>query len=258
MVRPKKHLGQHFLIDENAAARIVSSIDLPSSSEVLEVGPGTGVLTKYLLEETYRFRAFDVDEDSVSFLRETFPEHAEKFFLQDFLQTGLEGDRIVIIGNFPYNISSQLFFKIWEHRNQIDQVVCMVQKEVAQRIAATHGSKTYGILSVLLQAFYTVDYLFSVPPGAFNPPPKVQSGVIRLTRNDIRHLGCDENMLKKVVKMAFGKRRKTLRNALKELDLPTEFVKDDLFDKRAEQLAVEQFIDLTSRIEKWKAQPPLN
>lgn len=252
MVHPKKHLGQHFLTDESLAERIVNGISLEDSGEVIEVGPGTGVLTKYLIERYDKFQAFDVDQESIDYLKHNYSNHAAKFLLRDFLKESISSDKVVVIGNFPYNISSQLFFKIWDERDKVDQVVCMVQKEVAKRIASAHGNKVYGILSVLLQAFYDVEYLFSVPPGAFNPPPKVQSGVIRLTRNKVEQLPFDENEFKKVVKMAFGKRRKTLRNALKDLALPSEFLADQTFDRRAEQLSIKEFIELVERIEKWK------
>lgn len=252
MVKPKKHLGQHFLIDEHAAQRIVDAISFTEAAEILEVGPGTGVLTKYLIEKQINFRAYDVDEESVIFLKKHYPKQADQFLLKDFLQEPIIHPQTVILGNFPYNISSQLFFKIWDDRQHIGQVVCMVQKEVAERIAAKHGNKVYGILSVLLQAFYSIDYQFTVPPEAFYPPPKVQSGVIRLTRNEVNQLPCDEKLLKQVVKMAFGKRRKTLRNALKELNLPDSFTSGELFNKRAEQLSVQEFIQLTSDVEKWR------
>ncbi|MEQ8471637.1 MAG: 16S rRNA (adenine(1518)-N(6)/adenine(1519)-N(6))-dimethyltransferase RsmA [Marinoscillum sp.] len=247
-VSPKKHLGQHFLKDENIARKIVASLKSKSSGTILEVGPGTGVLTKYLLELD-NFRAFDVDMESVEYLKATYPEVAEKFMYQDFLHYNLDAmDKpIAVIGNFPYNISSQLFFRIWDHRNDVSEVVCMIQKEVADRIAEKEGSKTYGILSVLLQAFYEIEYLFTVPPQVFNPPPKVQSAVIRLTRNDVVSLDCDEVLFKRVVKAGFGKRRKTLRNALKDLNL--DFATDaPVFDQRAEQLSVAEFIQLTNQI----------
>jgi len=252
MVKPKKHLGQHFLIDEQAARRIVDAITWIDPAEILEVGPGTGVLTKYLIADAAHFRAFDVDQESVTYLKKHYPDHADKFLLQDFMNEPIEQSNTVILGNFPYNISSQLFFKIWDDRKNVSQVVCMVQKEVAERISSKHGNKVYGILSVLLQAFFKVDYIFTVPPGAFNPPPKVHSGVIRLTRNEVVELPCDEKLFKQVVKMAFGKRRKTLRNALKDLNLPEAFTSEELFNKRAEQLSVLEFISLTSQVEKWK------
>ncbi len=254
MVRAKKHLGQHFLIDENIAQNIVNGIDFAQPAQILEVGPGTGVLTKHLIKSNIPFRALDVDLESVDYLKKEYPTHLEKFVLSDFLQESIDRERTVIIGNFPYNISSQLFFKIWEDRDRISQVVCMVQEEVAKRVSSVHGNKVYGILSVLLQAFYEIEYLFGVPPESFDPPPKVQSGVIRLTRNEKIELGCDPKLLKSVVKMAFGKRRKTLRNALKDLALPTVITEQKTFDLRAEQLSVTDFIELTANIEKWKAQ----
>lgn len=258
MVRPKKHLGQHFLTDENLSLKIVEAISTRDFSMILEVGPGTGVLTRHLIEKALPFRALDVDAESIEFLKKQYPEMQDAFELQDFLKVPIEGSSVVILGNFPYNISSQLFFKIWENKNRIVEVVCMVQKEVAQRIASPHGNKTYGILSVLLQSYFDIEYLFTVKPGAFNPPPKVDSGVIRLRRNDLVELPCHANELKRVVKTAFGKRRKTLRNALKELALPAELTQREIFDQRPEQLSVDQFIELTCEIEKWKAHPPSN
>ncbi len=252
MVRPKKHLGQHFLIDETIAKNIVEGLQGVKSMKLYEVGPGTGVLTKYLIEDYEDFLALDVDQESVDFLKRNYPNHSSKFQYQDFLQLQLGEEPLAVIGNFPYNISSQLFFKIWESNLVVDEVVCMVQKEVAERISAKHGNKTYGILSVLLQAFYNIEYLFTVPPEAFNPPPKVQSGVIRLKRNNVTDLGCDVKLLKMVVKTAFGQRRKTLRNALKSLNLPEEIVGTREFTLRAEQLSVDPFIQLTISIEKWK------
>ncbi|REE01020.1 16S rRNA (adenine(1518)-N(6)/adenine(1519)-N(6))-dimethyltransferase RsmA [Marinoscillum furvescens] len=248
-VSPKKHLGQHFLKDENIAQKIVNALIGKAAGTLIEVGPGTGVLTKYLLDESIHLRAMDVDKESVSYLKEVYPEHEAKFVLEDFLKTDLKAldAPIAVIGNFPYNISSQLFFKIWDHRNEVEEVVCMIQKEVADRIVAREGNKTYGILSVLLQAFYDIEYLFTVPRGVFNPPPKVLSAVIRLKRNDVTRLTCDEVLFKRVVKAGFGKRRKTLRNALKDLNLA--FATDaPVFDQRAEQLSVEEFVQLTNQI----------
>ncbi len=247
-VSPKKHLGQHFLKDEQIAKKIVAGLKRSDGSTLLEIGPGTGVLTKYLLEKE-GFWAFDVDKESVAYLKTTYPDHTDQFLLQDFLKYDLNelSKPIAVIGNFPYNISSQLFFKIWDHRNDVTEVVCMIQKEVADRIVAKEGNKTYGILSVLLQAFYDIEYLFTVPPQVFNPPPKVQSAVIRLNRNHTAKLECDEALFKKVVKAGFGKRRKTLRNALKDLNL--DFATDtEIFGKRAEQLTVADFIYLTNHI----------
>jgi len=248
-VRPKKHLGQHFLKDENIALKIVEAMGNEAKLPVLEVGPGTGVLTKYMLKNPeIDFYALDVDQESIDFLRRTYPDAKERFLLKDYLSYDVPFDKFNVIGNFPYNISSQLFFKIWDDRNKVDEVVCMIQKEVADRICANHGNKIYGILSVLLQAFYEVDYLFKVAPGVFNPPPKVQSAVIRLKRNATQQLPCDESLFKRVVKAGFGKRRKTLRNALKDLNLPGSVSDLPEMDKRAEQLSVEEFIALTAKI----------
>lgn len=254
IVRPKKFLGQHFLKDQHIAQKIVDGLVLPEGPvQVIEIGPGTGVLTQYLMTKPQvALTLFEIDRESVAYLKEQFPSLASKIVEGDFLQMDLEkvvpGD-FHIIGNFPYNISSQIFFKVLEHRQQAKQIVCMLQKEVADRIAEKEGSKTYGILSVMLQAYYHIDYLFKVPPGVFFPPPKVMSAVIRLTRNNRVTLGCDEALFKKVVKQSFQNRRKTLRNALKPLNLKATILALPLMDKRAEQLSVEQFISLTQLIE---------
>jgi 16S rRNA (adenine1518-N6/adenine1519-N6)-dimethyltransferase len=249
-VTPKKHLGQHFLKDERIAKQIVDSLS-PAAKDTLliEIGPGTGVLTKYILPEYENFRALDVDKESVEFLKESYPEFKAKFEEADFLRLNLKmmNQPLTIIGNFPYNISSQLFFAFWDSREFVGEVVGMVQKEVAQRIAAKEGNKTYGILSVLLGAFYDIEYLFTVPPNVFNPPPKVDSAVIRLKRNDVVKLDCDEGMFKRVVKAGFGKRRKTLRNALKDLNLEFDNTLP-VFDQRAEQLTVAEFVALTKYV----------
>ena len=258
MFRPKKHLGQHFLTDEAVAYAIVDALKPDNQNMVFEVGPGTGVLTKHLLDLPCPFAALDVDVESVAFLKKQFPSHEEKFQLKDFIKAEITHDKTAVIGNFPYNISSQLLFKIWDERANIDQVVCMVQKEVASRIASKHGNKVYGILSVLLQAFYDIEYIMTVPSEAFHPPPKVQSGVIRLQRNDVDQLACDDKLFKRVVKTAFGKRRKTLRNSLKELDLPPEFTEKEQFGLRPEQLSVSDFVELTVRIERWMQPSNLN
>ncbi|WP_420577999.1 16S rRNA (adenine(1518)-N(6)/adenine(1519)-N(6))-dimethyltransferase RsmA [Ekhidna sp.] len=248
-VKPKKHLGQHFLKDENIALKIVEALKNENNLPVLEIGPGTGVLTKYLIEKDgLDFYALDVDTESIEYLKSAYPSHADRFLYQDYLKYNVSFDRFNVIGNFPYNISSQLFFKIWDDRNQVDEVVCMIQKEVADRICEKHGNKTYGILSVLLQAFFDIEYLFKVPPGVFNPPPKVQSAVIRLKRNEIKQLPCDEQLFKRVVKAGFGKRRKTLRNALKDLNLSDAVKALPVMDQRAEQLSVQEFISLTEKI----------
>jgi len=243
-IKPKKHLGQHFLKDENIASKIADSLRCKGDNLVIEIGPGAGALTKYLLPRHANFLAFDPDRALIDFLVSNYPDYAAKFIFQDYLHYNLKNDAS-IIGSFPYNISSQLFFKIWDDRKQVKEVVCMIQKEVADRICANHGNKTYGILSVLLRAFYDIEYLFKVPPEVFNPPPKVQSAVIRLVRNEIAELACDEQLFKQIVKAGFGKRRKTLRNALKALNLPDLASEERLLSKRAEQLSVGDFVKLT-------------
>ncbi|XOV93656.1 MAG: 16S rRNA (adenine(1518)-N(6)/adenine(1519)-N(6))-dimethyltransferase RsmA [Bacteroidota bacterium] len=250
-VRPKKYLGQHFLKDEGIAQRITEAIQSTNYQTLIEVGPGTGVLTKYLFElKSPEFFAMDVDSESVAFLKSHYPENEENILFEDFLKYPLTSFNapIAVIGNFPYNISSQIFFKIWDNLDLVVEVVCMIQKEVAQRIAAKPGSKTYGILSVLLQAFFEIEYLYTVPPQVFVPPPKVQSAVIRLRRNQVKELECAHSDFKKVVKTAFGKRRKTLRNALKDLNLDAQITHDKVFDQRAEQLSVDDFVRLTLMI----------
>ena len=282
-VRAKKYLGQHFLTDQEVARRIVEALDtaafaqdvarlrkalaagsdgttlpaegvsLPADgtalpAEVLEVGPGMGVLTQYLLQRSdIRLRAVEIDEESVDYLREHFPGFTPSLYQEDFLALNLTkiygGQPFCIIGNFPYNISSQIFFKVLDNVDSVPQVVCMVQKEVAERIAAPAGNKTYGILSVLLQTWYDIEYLFTVGEGAFVPPPKVKSAVIRLRRNGRMALGCDPAKFKAVVKTAFNQRRKTLRNSLRPL---TENVPEQFSQLRPEQLSVEQFIELTN------------
>jgi 16S rRNA (adenine1518-N6/adenine1519-N6)-dimethyltransferase len=253
-VQPKKHLGQHFLTDLNIAQQIVDALRLPNGvQDVLEVGPGMGVLTQYLIQHPeYKTTIVDIDRESIAWLNEHFPQLEGRVLLADFLKTDLKTlfqGPFAVIGNFPYNISSQIFFKVLDHRDQVPEVVGMIQKEVAERIAAPHGSKTYGIMSVLLQAFYTIEYLFTVHEHVFNPPPKVKSAVIRLTRNEVAKLPCDEKLFFKVVKASFATRRKTLRNCLKPFNLPVEVTQDVLFDKRAEQLSVNDFINLTLLIQ---------
>lgn len=253
-VRPKKSLGQHFLHDQQIAQRIVNAL-IPTREQmpVLEIGPGMGVLTTYLLEKkTIDLRVIEIDRDSITYLKEHFPALTERIHEGDVLQADWSSffpDHFSVIGNFPYNISSQIFFKVLAARDRVDQVVCMLQKEVADRLAAPHGSKTYGILSVLLQAFFRVDFLFKVPPGVFTPPPKVMSAVIRCERNEVERLACDEVLFFRVVKQAFNTRRKTLRNALKNLNLPPGISGLAIMDKRAEQLSVGEFISLTLLIE---------
>lgn len=245
-VRPKKSLGQHFLKDENIARKIVNSLQYDQVESVLEVGPGTGVLTKYLFGLGDNINLIEIDKDYCEYLAGQFPERSGSIHQGDFLKdniTALMVKPAAIIGNFPYNISSQIFFRILENRQVIDQVVCMIQKEVADRIRAPHGSKTYGILSVLLQAWYDIEYLFRVPPQVFHPPPRVQSAVIRLKRNGRINLDCGEVLFHKVVKAAFNHRRKTIRNSLKgHFQLPEK--PHDYFSLRPEQLSVNQFIEL--------------
>lgn len=253
MVRPKKSLGQHFLKDQNIARKIVDALN-QTGLPVLEIGPGTGVLTQHLLHrKDIQLKLIEIDRDSVVHLRQQYPGFGDNLIEGDFLEMDLQpvfSGKFTIIGNFPYNISSQIFFKVLDHRQQVEEVVGMLQKEVAERIASPHGSKTYGILSVLLQAYYDIKLLFKVPPGVFFPPPKVMSAVIRLTRNSRERLACDENLFQRVVKQSFQMRRKTLRNALKSLNLPAFIVALPVMDKRAEQLGVEEFISLTQLIGK--------
>lgn len=250
-VKAKKHLGQHFLTDLNIAQKIVNS--LPQNNlAVLEIGPGTGVLTQYLIEKE-NFTAFDIDMESIEFLKQKYPQHEHKIHYQDFLEADLtpfaSKGQFNVIGNFPYNISTQIMFKVLEHRKDVVSLVGMFQKEVAQRIAEKPGSKAYGILSVLLQAFYKIEYLFTVSEHVFNPPPKVKSAVIRLTRNSVTELGCNEELFFKVVKASFNQRRKTIRNSVKVLS-GNNAVDSVYMDKRAEQLSVPQFVELTNAIEK--------
>lgn len=252
-VRAKKHLGQHFLKDQNIARKIVDSLKGTNGyTSLLEIGPGTGVLSQFLIADKRFYTLFmDLDQESVDYLKEKYPEQEDQIIYADFLKTNIveyfpEG--FGIIGNFPYNISSQIFFKVLEWRNKVPEVVGMIQKEVADRICTGPGSKTYGILSVLLQAYYKVEYLFTVEPGVFNPPPKVRSAVIRLERNDVEQLDCDEKLFFQVVKQGFNNRRKTLRNALKSLNLSDDLKDHPLLSQRAEQLSVQEFITLTNLV----------
>ncbi len=260
-VRAKKHLGQHFLKSEEIAKKIASTLALDGYRDVLEIGPGTGVLTKYLLLREVDLVAMDLDSDSIVYLNHSFPlEHPKlaeregsfRVVEADFLQTDLSeyfGDRpFAIIGNFPYNISTQIVFKLLEYRKQIPEFSGMFQKEVAKRICEQEGSKTYGILSVLVQAFYHAEYLFTVHPEVFDPPPKVQSGVLRLRRKEQQEIGCDEALFFRVVKTAFNQRRKTLRNSLKTMNLSDNLKEDAIFDRRPEQLGFAEFISLTRKI----------
>ena len=281
-VRAKKALGQHFLTDQRIAQAIVDALQIPGQAgndgkpdgngvmagstgplmDVLEVGPGMGVLTQYLLQrEDIDLKLVEIDGESVDYLLTHFPGMQGRLLQADFLRLKLEKifpERFSVIGNFPYNISSQIFFKILDYRERIPEVVCMIQKEVAERIAEGPGSKTYGILSVLLQAWYDIEYLFSVGSGCFAPPPKVESAVIRLTRNSRTDLGCDESLFRAVVKTAFGQRRKMMRNPLKPLiaakaaregwtdEEKAAFTANPVFERRPETLSVEDFIALTN------------
>jgi len=258
-VKAKKHLGQHFLKDEEVSERIAKTLQKTNYSQVLEIGPGMGVLTKYLLEDYDRFVVMDLDRESIAYLNTTFKkehtiENSESFEVveADFLKVDLKkyfGDQsFAVIGNFPYNISTQIVFKALEYKTQIPEFSGMFQKEVAERICAKEGSKTYGILSVLTQAFYEAEYLFTVPPEAFDPPPKIHSGVLRLKRKENYELPCEERKLRDVVKTAFQQRRKTLRNSLKKFNLSPELREEPIFAKRPEQLSVEEFIELTLKL----------
>ncbi len=284
LVRPKKALGQHFLVDLNIARNIVNALGT-DHDVVIEVGAGMGVLTQYLIENQLdKLQVVEIDKESVEFLKKKFPELEGHLVLGDFLkydlaqepsfrpernemersgeilfskkQSGKEDfsiplrctrNDVGVIGNFPYNISSQIFFQILKYRNNVSECVGMIQKEVAERIAAGPGSKTYGILSVLLQAWYDIEYLFTVHENVFNPPPKVKSAVIRLKRNNVKELGCDEKMFVTVVKQAFNQRRKTLRNSLRSM-IPAEIIENEIFNKRPEQLSVQEFVELTQLI----------
>jgi 16S rRNA (adenine1518-N6/adenine1519-N6)-dimethyltransferase len=252
-VRAKKHLGQHFLHDQNIAKKIAQSLTgFGDYKHALEIGPGTGALTRFLLEEEgFKTSVIEIDTESIDYLKVHYPELQKRIIEHDFLKVDLSQHMttpFAVIGNFPYNISSQILFKVYDNRNAIPEVVGMFQKEVAERVAEPPGSKRYGILSVLIQAFYDIEYLFTVSEKVFTPPPKVKSGVIRLTRNSTQQLGCNEDLFKQVVKTGFNHRRKTLRNSLKSL---TENVDTSLpiFNQRPEQLSVEEFVGLTKLIE---------
>ncbi|MDH5599134.1 MAG: 16S rRNA (adenine(1518)-N(6)/adenine(1519)-N(6))-dimethyltransferase RsmA [Cyclobacteriaceae bacterium] len=257
MVKPKKHLGQHFLHEMSIAEKISDAIsDHSGYRQLIEIGPGTGALTQFLIKKPFELHLFEVDGESVVYLNEHYPQLKSRLYQKDFLKANLLdqfSEPFGIIGNFPYNISSQIFFKILESKDRVTEVVCMLQKEVGERLAAGPRSKTYGILSVLLQAYFTINKLFIVKPGSFNPPPKVDSIVIKLVRNEVKSLDCDEALFKKVVKQGFQNRRKTLRNALKPLNLSEETSALEVLNKRAEELTVNDFINLTNQIELgWK------
>ncbi|MDO6490151.1 MAG: 16S rRNA (adenine(1518)-N(6)/adenine(1519)-N(6))-dimethyltransferase RsmA [Cellulophaga sp.] len=260
-VKAKKHLGQHFLTDEAIAQQIAETLTHKGYTNVIEIGPGTGVLTKYILKHNLNLIAMDLDTESIAYLNQNFLlEHPELLtrkgtfkvveadFLKQDLTTIFGDEQFAISGNFPYNISTQIVFKTLEHKEQIPEFTGMFQKEVAERICSKEGSKAYGILSVLAQAYYHAEYLFTVPPTVFNPPPKVDSGVLRLTRKENLDIGVDEKLLYRVVKAVFNQRRKTIRNSLKTFELSDNLKEDPIFGKRPEQLAVADFVALTKKI----------
>ena len=257
-VRPKKNLGQHFLTDLNIAKRIADTVDEPYPElPVLEVGPGMGVMTQYLVEKPRPLKVVEIDRESVAYLRENFPRLNNNIIGGDFLRMDLnevfDGQQFVLTGNYPYDISSQIFFKMLDNKDLIPCCTGMIQHEVAVRMASQPGNKQYGILSVLIQAWYNVEYLFTVEPGVFNPPPKVQSAVIRMTRNDVTDLGCDEKLFKRVVKTVFNQRRKMLRVSLRQM-LPADSrllssdSSDQMMTRRPEQLSISEFIELTNKV----------
>ena len=263
LVKPKKFLGQHFLKDLKVAQAIADTVDTFPELPILEVGPGMGVLTQYLVKKERLVKVVEVDYESVAYLRVEYPSLEDHIIEDDFLKMNLhrlfDGEPFVLTGNYPYNISSQIFFKMLDNKNLVPCCTGMIQKEVAERIAAGPGSKTYGILSVLIQAWYHVEYLFTVDPSVFNPPPKVKSAVIRMTRNETQELGCDEKLFKQVVKTTFNQRRKMLRNSIKPiLGADSPLLEEPLFTRRPEQLSVQEFIDLTNKVEQAlkEASPP--
>lgn len=254
LVKPKKFLGQHFLKDLSIAKDIADTVDECPGLPILEVGPGMGVLTQFLMEKGREVKVVELDFESVAYLRENFPALEGNIIEDDFLKLKLEklfdGRPFVLTGNYPYNISSQIFFKMLDYKDLIPCCTGMIQKEVAERIAAGPGSKTYGILSILIQAWYKVEYLFTVHEHVFNPPPKVKSAVIRMTRNETKELGCNERLFKLIVKTTFNQRRKTLRNSISSiLEKGNPLSSDPVFNKRPEQLSVQEFIELTNRVE---------
>lgn len=254
-VKPKKSLGQHFLKDLDIARRIADTVSEYKGMPILEIGPGMGVLTQFLIHDNQDLTVVELDADSVTYLTEHYPQLAGRIIEHDFLKLNLPElfpEEFCVIGNYPYNISSQIFFKVLDYKDQIPCCSGMIQKEVAERMASKPGRKAYGILSVLMQAWYDIEYLFTVPEHVFNPPPKVKSAVIKMTRNKTVQLNCNEKLFKTVVKTGFNQRRKTLRNSLKPLlGKEHELFSNPIFDKRPEQLSVEQFIDLTNQIEKF-------
>ncbi len=258
-VRPKKNLGQHFLTDLNVAKAIADTVDACPNLPVLEVGPGMGVLTQYLIEKPRELRVVEIDRESVAYLHERFHQLTEKVIEGDFLRMDLSqlfnGGQFVLTGNYPYDISTQIFFKMLDNKELIPCCTGMIQREVAQRMASTPGTKAYGILSVLTQAWYSVEYLFTVDEHVFNPPPKVKSAVIRMTRNEVTDLGCDEKLFKRVVKTVFNQRRKMLRVSLKQI-VPADVLANvtdgnDILTRRPEQLSIPEFVELTNKVQAW-------
>ena len=258
-VRPKKNLGQHFLTDLNIAKAIADTVDACPELPVLEVGPGMGVMTQYLVEKPRPFKVVEIDRESVAYLHENFPRLINNIIGGDFLRMDLrevfDGQQFVLTGNYPYDISSQIFFKMLDNKDLIPCCTGMIQREVALRIASQPGNKQYGILSVLIQAWYHVEYLFTVDENVFNPPPKVKSAVLRMTRNEVTDLGCDEQLFKRVVKTVFNQRRKMLRVSLRQLfdaahPAPASFFEDQMMTLRPEQLSIPQFIELTNKVKK--------
>ena len=251
-IRAKKHLGQHFLKDLSIARSITDALSGEGYSNIVEVGPGMGVLTQYLLKKDFITHVIELDRESVSYLQAEYPQLSQRIYSADFLKINLDtitDQSFALIGNFPYNISSQILFKALDYKNQIPEIIGMFQKEVAERVASSPGNKKYGIISVLLQAYYNIEYLFTVDEDVFDPPPKVKSGVIRLRRNDEKKLGCNEKFFKQVVKQAFSQRRKTLRNALKPL-IGKSVSNDPILELRAERLSVKDFVYLTNQLER--------
>ena len=251
-IRAKKHLGQHFLKDLSIARSITDALSGEGYINIVEVGPGMGVLTQYLLKKDFITHVIELDRESVSYLQAEYPQLSQRIYSADFLKINLDtitDQSFALIGNFPYNISSQILFKALDYKNQIPEIIGMFQKEVAERVASSPGNKKYGIISVLLQAYYNIEYLFTVDEDVFDPPPKVKSGVIRLRRNDEKKLGCNEKFFKQVVKQAFSQRRKTLRNALKPL-IDKSVYNDPILELRAERLSVKDFVYLTNQLER--------
>ena len=253
-VRPKKFLGQHFLTDLQVARNIADTVDACPDIPVLEVGPGMGVLTQFLLQKNREIKVVELDRESVQFLKDNMSQLGDNIIENDFLEMDLkevfQGKPFVLTGNYPYNISSQIFFKMLEYKDFIPCCTGMIQKEVAERMAAAPGSKTYGVLSILVQAWYDVEYLFTVHENVFNPPPKVKSAVIRLTRNSRQSLGCDERLFRRIVKTVFTMRRKMMRNGMKQiLGAGHPMLQDPVFTRRPEQLSISEFIELTNRVE---------